>query len=53
MRWHDPSFAVDAAQLKTVGYMMHRCKFAKAIALLAEVLPVQTAGTELPDIIEG
>ncbi len=53
VRWHDPSFAVDADQLATVGYMMHRCKFAKAIALLAEVLPVQTAGTELPDIIEG
>ena len=53
VRWHDPSFAVDASQLATVGYMMHRCKFAKAIAVLAEVLPVQTAGAELPNIIEG
>lgn len=53
VRWRDPGFAVDAADLATVGYMMHRCKFAKAIALLAEVLPVQTAGAELPDIIEG
>jgi hypothetical protein len=53
VRWHDPSFAVDAAHLATVGYLMHQYKFAKAIALLAEVLPVRTAGDELPDIIEG
>jgi hypothetical protein len=32
--------------------MIRRSEFASAIALLAEVLPVQTAGAGLPDIIE-
>jgi hypothetical protein len=52
VRWRDPSFALDAAHLATLGYMMRHCKFAKAITLLADVLPVKTLGAELPDIIE-
>ena len=52
VRWHDPALALDTAHLATFGNMMHRCKFAKAITLLAEALPLQAAVAELPDIVE-
>ena len=52
LRWRDASFALDTAQLESFADMIRRSEFASAIALLAEVLPVQTAGAGLPDIIE-
>ncbi len=52
LRWRDASFALDTAHVATFAEMMDRSDLAGAIALLAEVLPVQTAGAELPDILE-
>jgi hypothetical protein len=52
LRWRDASFALDTAHLETFAEMIRCSDFAAAIALLAEVLPHQAAGTDLPDIIE-
>jgi hypothetical protein len=52
LRWRDASFELDAAHIATFAEMARLADFTAAIALLAEVLPVQTAVAELPDIIE-
>lgn len=52
LRWRDGSFALDAEHTASFANMISRSDLAAAIALLAEVLPVQAAVTELPDIVE-
>ena len=52
LRWRDASFELDAAHIATFVEMVRRADFTAAISLLAEVLPTQSASTELPDIIE-
>ena len=52
LRWRDASFELDEAHLATFADMIRRMDLTAAVALLAEVLPVQTGSTELPDVIE-
>lgn len=52
LRWRDATFELDTAHVASFAERIRRFEFTAAIALLAEVLPVQSASTELPDIVE-
>lgn len=52
LRWSDGSFELGEAHIATFTEMARLSDFTAAIALLAEVLPVQSKGAELPDIVE-
>jgi hypothetical protein len=52
LRWRDASFALDTEHAATFSELMRRFDLAAAVALLADVLPLQAASAELPDIIE-
>jgi hypothetical protein len=52
LRWRDASYELTEEHTTKFAEMLHSSDLTAAIALLADVLPTQTAGSELPDIID-